>query len=153
MAETRWLTDEEQRAWRAFQQMQVRLERRIGDSLARHSGLSEADYAVLVCLSEAPEGRLRVREVGAQLQWEKSRLSHHLSRMAKRGLVVREECPTDARGAFAVITPEGRTSIELAAPRHGEDVRRWFVDVLTPAQLAAVGEAAEVVLARLQEDG
>ena len=153
MTETRWLTDEEQRAWRAFQQMQMRLERRLGDSLASHSGLSESDYAVLVCLSEAPEGRLRVHEVGAELQWEKSRLSHHLSRMAKRGLVAREECPTDARGAYAVLTPEGRSSIELAAPRHVEDVRRWFVDVLTPAQLAAVGEAAELVLARLQEDG
>lgn len=150
MTEPRWLSDEEQRSWRALQEMTAALDRRLGDDLAAHSGLSAADYGVLVCLSEAPDGQLRARDIAAALAWEKSRLSHHLTRMEGRGLVERRECPTDARGAFVVLTPAGRAAIEAAAPRHVEDVRRWVVDVLTPAQLAALGEACEVVLARLR---
>ena len=152
MSGTRWLSDEEQRAWRAFQRATAELSRRLGEELGRHSCLSDSDYAVLVCLSEAPEGRLRARDIALELSWEKSRLSHHLTRMVGRGLVCREECPTDARGAFVVLTPEGRAAIEAAAPRHVEDVRRWFVEVLTPEQLAAVGEACEAVVTRLEAD-
>jgi DNA-binding MarR family transcriptional regulator len=147
---TRWLTDDEQRAWRALQQMTAALDRRLADDLAAHSGLSDSDYGVLVCLSEAPEGQLRARDIAAELSWEKSRLSHHLTRMAGRGLVERRDCPTDARGAVVVLTPAGREAIEAAAPRHVEDVRRWVVDVLTPEQLAALGEACEAVLAKLR---
>lgn len=130
--------------------MSAALARRLGDDLAAHAGLSDADYAVLVCVSEAPAGRVRAREIAVQLSWEKSRLSHHLTRMAGRGLVERRECETDARGADVVLTPAGREAIDAAAPRHVEDVRRWFVDVLTPEQLADLGQACEVVLARLR---
>jgi DNA-binding MarR family transcriptional regulator len=147
-----WLSDDEQRAWRAHRLAAARLDRRLAEGLARHSGLSHPDYAVLVCLSEAPGGRLRAHEVAAALVWEKSRLSHHLTRMVKRGLVERTECASDARGTFVTLTDAGRTAIEGAAPSHVADVRRWFVDVLTPEQLAAVGEASEAVLAALADD-
>lgn len=152
MSETPWLDEEETRAWRGFLQMSAQLNARLNRNLVRDAGMSEADYAVLVHLTEAPDARLRAFELGAILQWEKSRLSHHLTRMERRGLVAREECESDARGSFVVVTEQGRAAIEAAAPGHLEDVRRYFIDVLTPAQRAAVADAAEAVLARLERD-
>src|SRR3546814_13458713 len=90
--------------------MQAKLGARLRRAHQRDSGLSDSDYAVLVHVSEAPEGRLRIFELGAQLEWEKSRLSHHLRRMEQRDLIVREECDTDRRGAFVVLTPTGRVA-------------------------------------------
>ena len=100
----RWLTEDEQRAWRALLQMSGRLDAHLNRQLQESSGLSKADYDVLVPLSEAPDARLRVFEVAAALCWEQSRLSHHLGRMQKRGLVRREGCASDRRGAHVVLT-------------------------------------------------
>jgi DNA-binding MarR family transcriptional regulator len=150
MTSPRWLDPLEARAWRGYTQMHVQVQARLDRDLARHSGLSDADYGILVHLSEAPEGRLRPYQLCEALQWEKSRLSHQLTRMAKRGLVTREECPTDARGAFVVLMPEGRAAIEAAAPAHVEDVRRYLIDVLDRQQLEALADIAETVLARLE---
>ncbi|GAB2966504.1 MarR family transcriptional regulator [Amycolatopsis acidiphila] len=152
VTETRWLTDAEQRAWRGYVTMQARLTARLGRQLQADSELSHADFAVLVQLTDVPDGRVRVFELARQLQWEKSRLSHHLARMQKRGLVAREECPSDARGAFIVLTAEGRAAIEDAAPRHVETVRRLVFDVLTPEQVETLREISEQVLAKLAED-
>jgi len=152
MEEPRWLDEREARAWRRFISMQAQLRARMARQLQRDSGLSEADYEVLVQLSEAPDGRQRVFELGRATQWEKSRLSHHLTRMAQRGLVARETCPTDFRGAFVVLTDAGREAIEGAAPQHVEHVRRWFVDALTPEQLDALAEMSDAVLERLDAD-
>src|SRR3546814_2751390 len=102
-------------------------------------------------LSEAPEGRLRIFELGAQLEWEKSRLSHHLRRMEQRDLIVREECDTDRRGAFVVLTPTGRVAIEGAAPKHVAEVRDAFIDALTPDQLEAIYEITSQVLEHLSK--
>jgi DNA-binding MarR family transcriptional regulator len=128
------------------------LTRRVARDLQQETGLSAADYEVLVQLSEAPNGRLRPYELGGVTQWEKSRLSHHITRMVDRGLVKREACATDSRGAFVVMTAAGRKAIEAAAPLHVEHVRRWFVDALTPAQLDALAEISEAVVAKLDED-
>jgi DNA-binding MarR family transcriptional regulator len=152
MARTRWLNQREARAWRQFLLMQGQLRNRVGSRLQRETGLSEADYEVLVHLSEAPTGRLRPSEIGGATQWEKSRISHHVRRMEERGLVKRMACPTDARGALVALTPAGRRAIKGAAPRHVEHVREAFIDVLTPAQLDALAEISEVVLARLAEE-
>jgi DNA-binding MarR family transcriptional regulator len=149
VARTRWLSPQEERAWRQFLQMQGQLRYRVGSRLQQETGLSPADYEVLVNLSEAPEGRLRPRELGGVTRWEKSRISHHIARMEERGLVKRAACRTDRRGAFVVITPAGRRAIEKAAPRHVEHVRDAFIDALTPAQLGALAEIADAVLARL----
>ena len=100
VSEPRWLDDAEQQAWRRFVTMQSRLQARLSQQLQRETGLSETDYEVLVNLSEAPDGALRAFELGEATQWEKSRLSHHLTRMVERGLVVRQACPTDNRGTF-----------------------------------------------------
>lgn len=148
----RWLDAREQRAWRAFTRLRAELTARISRDLAQRSGLSEAEYAVLVHLSESPEGRLRSFELCQDLQWERSRLSHQLSRMQRRGLVCREDCPSDARGWFVVLTDQGRATIEAAAPGHVSDVRRHFIDVLEPAQLDALTDIADTVLSQLLDD-
>ena len=149
---TRWLDDHEQQVWRSFVTVQSRLDARLGRQLVADSGLSMADFEVLVVLSDVPDGRRRAFELGRQLQWEKSRLSHHLTRMERRGLVGREGCPTDRRGAFIALTPAGRTALETAAPGHVEAVRRSLFDVLTPAQVSALGEICAQVLAGLDPE-
>ena len=153
MTETRWLSDDEQRAWRAYIAMQAQLTARLGKRMQADSDLSHADFAVLVQLTDTPEERVRVVELARALQWEKSRVSHHVARMQKRGLVAREECPSDARGAFVVLTGEGRAAIEKAAPRHVEEVRRLVFDALTPDQVRALAEISERVLEKLAETG
>lgn len=153
MTETsRWLTDTEQHAWRSFVRLQDRLLGRLGREMQADSGLSSADYGVLVELTEVPEGRLRVLELARALEWEKSRMSHHLNRMAKRGLIAREDCPSDARGAFVAVTPAGREALAAAAPRHVEAVRRLFIDPLTPAELAMLAQISNRILDQLEKD-
>ncbi len=147
----RWLTDEEQAAWRGWQRVQAQLTARLNRQLADDTGLSLQDYGVLVVLSDQPEGRMRAFELGRELGWEKSRLSHHVSRMAARGLVVRERCPTDQRGLYVTITARGRKALASAAPGHVDEVRRSFIDVLTPAQVAALADIAETVLAAMAD--
>lgn len=149
MDEPRWLDEHEARAWRAYVHMRLQVQARLVRDLATSSGLSEADYEVLVNLSEAPEGRLRHFQLGEALQWDRSRLSHQLTRMAKRGLVTKEACPTDARGGYVVLTPAGRAAIESAAPAHVAAVRRYFIDALDADQRAALADIAETVLAHL----
>ena len=149
MEEPRWLDAHEDRAWRGYTRMQALLSARLHRNLLRETGLSLSDYEVLVHLSEAPQGRLRAFQLGNALQWEKSRVSHHLTRMEGRGLVRRQECSTDGRGAFVVLTPNGRTAIEAAAPAHVAHVRDAFIDVLTPEQLDALAGISDAVLRRL----
>jgi DNA-binding MarR family transcriptional regulator len=147
--EVHWLDKDEERAWRALQLMQMRLTAVLSHQLAAESQLSYQDYLVLVALTDRPEGRMRLFELARMLSWEKSRLSHHVARMAERGLVTKERCELDRRGAYVVVTKRGRREIESAAPGHVAAVRRYFVDRLTSAQLEAVGQAAETVLAAL----
>ena len=144
-----WLDKREERAWRALQLMQMRLEAELARQLTADSGLSYSDYVVLVALTDQPDGRLRPVELGRVLGWEKSRLSHHVTRMASRGLVRKERCGSDRRGAYVVVTRKGRREIEAAAPGHVAAVRRLFVDRLTRAQLDTIAVAAEAVLAEL----
>ncbi|WP_042395445.1 MarR family winged helix-turn-helix transcriptional regulator [Streptacidiphilus carbonis] len=148
-AEPRWLSDTEQHAWRVFLRMQGQLITRLGRELQADSDLSIADYDVLVHLTDLAGGRRRILELARELDWEKSRMSHHLARMAKRGLIAREECPADGRGAFIAITPAGQAAIEEAAPRHVELVRRMVFDALTPEQVAALGTVSEQILKQL----
>ena len=147
---SKWLTVEEQRAWRGLLQMTSQLNARMNRQLQDDYGVSLADYDVLVALSEAPEGRLRVFEIAGALAWEQSRVSHQIARMQRRGLVARQECPADARGAFAVLTDVGRAAIERAAPAHVETVRELVFDGLSRDQLAALTAITSGVLDRLQ---
>ena len=146
---SRWLTEEEQRAWRGLLRMTSQLNARMNRQLLQDYGISLADYEVLVVLSEAPTGRLRVFEVADALAWEQSRVSHQLARMQRRGLIAREDCASDARGAFAVLTEAGRAAIERAAPAHVETVRQLVFDGLTQDQLTTLTEVTSRVLDRL----
>ena len=151
MDDVRWLSEREERAWRSLQFMQMRLDAELARQLAADSGLSYPDYLVLVALTDQPDGRMRLFELGRVLGWEKSRLSHHTGRMAKRGLVEKEECPTDRRGSYVAITAEGRQEIEVAAAGHVRSVRRLFLDHLSPDELDVIGGAAEKVLAAMED--
>jgi DNA-binding MarR family transcriptional regulator len=153
MTEARWLDDEEQRAWRSLITMQDGLTEFLDRELRHRCGVSTPDYEVLAHLSESPEGRLRPFELGRLLRWEKSRLSQHLGRMQKRGLVSRDRCVTDQRGAVVTITPRGRDLITAAAPQHVANVRDVFIDQLTKAELKsliAIGDKVRKRLAALE---
>ena len=148
---SRWLTEDEQRAWRGLLRMTAQLNARMNRQLQDEAGISLADYEVMVELSEAPEGRRRVFELASALAWEQSRVSHQLARMQRRGLIGRQECPAYARGAFVVLTEPGRAAIERAAPAHVETVRQLVFDGLSPGQLAALTAVSSRVLDRLQD--
>ena len=150
MTGPRWLDDREQQAWRGYLAMQTELQAHLNRRLQADSGLSLSDFAVLVTLTDTADGRLRAGELAEALQWEKSRLSHHLARMQRRGLVERQECPDDARGAFVAVTEEGRRAIERAAPPHVETVRDLVFDVLAPDDVDALARISDAVLTRLR---
>lgn len=149
MTTARWLDAREQCAWRSFVDMQAALNARLARQLQEESALSMPDFAVLVQLTDHPDGRARVLELASGLRWEKSRLSHHLARMQRRGLITREECSADRRGAFIVVTAAGREAIEAAAPTHVNAVRRYFFDLLDDADVDALAKISNAVLARL----
>ncbi|NUP27001.1 MAG: MarR family transcriptional regulator [Nocardia sp.] len=151
MTETRWLDERERHAWRGYLRMHTQLVAHLHRQLQHDSGLSLSDFDVLVQLTDQSEPRMRVGELGQALQWEKSRLSHHLGRMQRRGLVLREDCPDDARGAFIVLTEQGRDAIEQAAPRHVETVREQVFDALTEDQVDALASIADRILEKLDE--
>ena len=150
MADGPWLTDREQSAWRGFLAMQQQVNRRIAQDLQRETGLSLADYVVLVRLSEAPGQTLRAIDLAAATDWEKSRLSHQIGRMTERGLIAKELCG-NTRHAHIALTPHGRSVIEAAAPLHVAHVRRLFVDALTPEQIDALADVSTTIVAHLSD--
>ena len=151
MAHAKWLSDDEERAWRGYLRMRTLLTAQIGRDLADDSGLSDPDYTVLSNLSEAEGHRWRLNELAARMLWSKSRLSHQIARMQERGLVAREDCVTDGRGAFVVLTTNGLRAIKAAAPPHVASVRRHFVDLLTPDEIDTLATIANKVVDHLSE--
>jgi DNA-binding MarR family transcriptional regulator len=152
LAKPRWLDEREAHLWRSWLRLIQELPSALEDQLSQESGLSRADYAVLVPLSEAPDGMLRARELGREILWDRSRLSHHLGRMEKRGLVVREECTADARGAMVRMTEAGRAAIARAAPGHVAATRRQFFDLLSDKEVDVLTKVFDRVLANLGDD-
>jgi DNA-binding MarR family transcriptional regulator len=149
MAE-KWLDEREAAAWRGYIVMGELLRAQLARDLLRETGLSDADYTVLVQLSEAPGRCLRMSDLAARLWWSKSRLSHQVGRMQERGLVERAECPTDARGSLAVLTDRGLDEIRRAAPHHLASVRRHLFDHLSSVDVDALAALTAPVLAHLQ---
>lgn len=141
----RWLDAGEQAAWRAYLNMNALLTARLNKEMQDESGISISDFSVLVALSEHPEGRMRVLELARALGWEKSRLSHQLTRMQQRGLIERSNCSNDRRGSFILLTESGREAVVTAAPRHVDSVRRYVFDELTAEQVEALGRISRVV--------
>ncbi len=138
--EPRWLTADEQHAWRATVNLSQLLMRQLDRDLNVH-GLTGRDYEILVELSEAPDNRLRMTELADATSQSRSRLSHQIARMESRGLVRRDTCEGDKRGTFAVLTGPGMDTIRRVAPDHVDHVRRHFIDRLTPRQQAEISDA------------
>jgi DNA-binding MarR family transcriptional regulator len=145
MAETRWLTEDEQRTWRAFLGAMRLLTEQLDRELQREADMPHTYYEILVALSEAPQRTLRMNQLADLCQSSRSRLSHAVTRLEEAGWVRREACPTDKRGALAVMTDKGFSAIEAAAPGHVEGVRRHVFDVLTPAQVEQLGEISAAI--------
>jgi DNA-binding MarR family transcriptional regulator len=152
MANVRWLDEREAHLWRSWIRLKQDLTGVLADEINREGGLSAADYAVLVPLSESPGGMLRARELGREIVWDRSRLSHHLGRMEKRGLIVREECEEDARGAMVRMTKAGHDAIKRAAPGHVAATRRYFFDLLSDREIDVLTKVFDRVLANLEAD-
>jgi DNA-binding MarR family transcriptional regulator len=148
-----WLSAEEQRVWRGFLTLSRSMQAAIDRQLARDSALSGSEYDVLVLLSESSTGVARSRDLLNELGWERSRLSHLLTRMARRGLLERLPCDSDARGLDVRITPEGRRTIEAAAPGHLEMVRAALIDQLTQEEMDALLSVSDKVVPRLRDLG
>lgn len=142
-------TAEELRVWRDWVETGEQIRSAMTGAMQRRTGISNADYIVLLALAEADGRRLRSSALADAVRWERSRLSHHLPRLERRGLVAREEHATDSRGADVVITDEGLHVFRQASAAHFGLIRELFVDALTPEQLAQAGEVAAALRAHL----
>ena len=145
-ATPRWLTDEQQQVWRTYLLGSALLEERI-DADLRPFGIDRAEYEILVVLSESEDRRLRMAELADAVHQSRSRLTHTVSRMEKADLIQRQNCPTDRRGVWAELTPQGLELIRAAAPAHVETVRRHFVEVMSDEEYAALGRVFANVVA------
>ncbi|MDI6910303.1 MarR family transcriptional regulator [Nocardioides sp.] len=144
-----WLDAQEQRTWRSFLRMHAQLTAALARRLKTDSDMSISDYEVLATLSEAPDGSLRARELRCELQWEKSRLAHHIRRMEQRGYVRRDTCTDDLRAPLVCISDTGLAAIRDAAPTHVARVRELFFAALSPTQARALLRATDAVLHNL----
>jgi DNA-binding MarR family transcriptional regulator len=151
-SDVRWLSAQEERVWRRWLTLNARLSATLHKELQDDSGLSMPDFEVLVHLTDSPQGRIRVTDLAKALQWERSRVSHHVTRMERRRLVQRVECAEDGRGAFIVITPRGRAAIEQAAPGHVNAVRRLVFDALSDEEVNAFATIIEKALTQLDNE-
>lgn len=150
MSDKARVSTEEWDAWRSFIDMHRQLSLVLERDLQRTADISAADYAVLLTLRDGKDNQLRARELGSALAWEKSRVSHQVSRMEKRGLVERRDCTTDARGTWIGLTPSGRRAILGAMRDHSESLRKNFLDIVTPAELEALKSASSRVLGAIE---
>ncbi|MFB7499405.1 MarR family winged helix-turn-helix transcriptional regulator [Streptomyces sp. NPDC056161] len=146
----RWLTDEEQRVWRSYLHATTLLEDHLDRQLQRDAGMPHIYYGLLVQLAEAPGHRLRMTELAMKVKITRSRLSHAVARLEKTGWVRREDCPSDKRGQFAVLTEKGHEVLRHTAPGHVAAVRQALFERLTPEQQKALGEIMEIVAEGLQ---
>ena len=151
-SDVRWLSAQEERVWRRWLTLNARLSATLHKELQDDAGLSMPDFEVLVHLTDSPQGRIRVTDLAKALQWERSRVSHHVTRMERRRLVQRVECAEDGRGAFIVITPQGRAAIEQAAPGHVNAVRRLVFDALSDEEVNAFATIIEKALTQLDNE-
>lgn len=148
--EPRWLDDDEQRTWLAYLQATTLLEDHLDRQLQRDAGMPHIYYGLLVQLSVAPRRRLRMTELARNTKITRSRLSHAIARLEKNGWVRREDCPSDKRGQFAILTDAGYEVLRRTAPGHVTAVRQAIFDRLTPEQQKSLGEIMMIVAEGLQ---
>lgn len=146
-ATTNWLTTEQQSVWRHYLLGSARLKDRL-DADLRRFGVDLAEYEILVTLSEAPDRRVRMSDLAVAVHQSRSRLTHTVTRMEASGLVERTSCPTDRRGVWAQLSDHGFELLAGAAAEHVAGVQRYFVEVMSAEDYAAVGRAfAAIALA------
>ncbi|EPD56521.1 MarR family winged helix-turn-helix transcriptional regulator [Streptomyces sp. HGB0020] len=150
---TRWLTSEEQRAWRAYIAATHLLEDAIDRQLQQDAGMPHLYYSILANLSEAPDRQLRMTDLAEKSKITRSRLTYAVSRLEKDGLVRRENCKWDGRGSIAALTDEGMAVLERTAPGHVETVRASFFDHLSKEQVGQLEEIFAQVAGALAEGG
>lgn len=146
-----WLDAEEMLTWRAFFVGSALLDYRLHHELHAEHGLALADYEILVRLSEQPDARMRMSQLAEDVASSKSRVSHQVRRMERAKLVRREDCPSDGRGVFAVLTERGSALLEEAAPTHLRGVRTHLVDLVSEQERAVLREVFERVGERLRQ--
>lgn len=139
--ETPWLTPTEMRTWMTFWGAVYVVNAALDRDLRAQSELGHSDYLILAILSSAPEHRLRMSELASRVFRSRSRLTYEVSQLERAGLVQRESCLTDRRGAVAVLTREGLQRLRAVTPRHVANIRRVFFDQLTDEQMTGLGEA------------
>ena len=147
---TRWLTHEQQRAWRAYVEAIRLLQDTLDAQLQADADMPHAYYEILVRLSDAPDRRLRMTELATGTQSSRSRVSHAVTRLEERGWVRRAPCPSDRRGQLAVLTDEGFAALAAAAPGHVARVREAVIDPLTTEQLRALADASTAIAAAIR---
>lgn len=145
MPEPRWLDASQQRDWRSYIDGSTRLHELLDQSLKATHQLSTAEFEILVRLSEAPDRTLRMAELADHASQSRSRLSHTCGRLERKGLVRRETCAEDKRGVLCKLTDEGFETLDNAARAHVEVVRDYFIDIIDPADLEAIGRAFSAV--------
>jgi len=152
VAEPRWLSAEEERTWRSYLTATRMLAAQLDRELQRDAGMPHAYYEILVRLSDAPGRALRMSELADAAESSRSRLSHAVARLEEAGWVRRESCPTDRRGAFAVLTDTGFARLRDAAPGHVEGVRRHLFDQLTAEQVRQLGAISDALAQGLRQE-
>jgi len=150
MVKPRTLQPEEWELWDSWMQAQRLLARELDRDLQRDYGISKAEFSVLVTLHRAPGGRMRVSELVESLAWEKSRVSHQLTRMENRELVERTGNESGGRRTGIGLTSTGRSTAEAAILGHADNIRRYFFATLTPEQAAAIREWSRQVVDRIE---
>ena len=143
---TRWLTPDQQRAWRAYLMSTKVLFDELDRQLQRRAGLPHGYFEVLVRLSEAEDRSLRMSELAETTLSSRSRLSHAVARLEERGWVTRSRAEDDRRGQIATLTDEGFGVLQDAAPGHAADVLRLMIDPLDDGQLDALRDICETIM-------
>lgn len=138
MTTPRWLNDDEQKLWRLILAATRKMDRTLDETLQEDHELTTSEYSVLVSLSESGDSDVRLRDLCNSLEWDRSRTSHQITRMDKKGLVSKVKCEGDARGVIVELTPEGERRLKQAVPAHVETVRRIVFDPMSPAQAEAL---------------
>jgi DNA-binding MarR family transcriptional regulator len=149
MIEPRWLDAGQQRDWRTYVEGSIRLNDILDRDLKAKHGLTMAEYEILVRLSEAPDHRLRMAQLAEEASQSRSRLSHTVARLECKGLVSRDTCGADKRGVNARLTEDGYAFLEKAAVDHVTAVREFFIDVIDPEDLKAIGRAFSAIAERV----
>ncbi|MCW2494828.1 MarR family transcriptional regulator [Jatrophihabitans sp.] len=149
---TRWLSTDEQLAWRAYLEATTLLFDALDRQLQRDSGIPHGYYEILVRLSEEESRTLRMSELADATRSSRSRLSHAVARLEDRGWVERQDCATDRRGQLAVLTDTGVAALEAAAPGHVSAVRDFVIDRLSPEQIEQLREIGTAIVGGLSQD-